>query len=544
MTTPDVAHSSASSVATSCMTRVAPSSERRARWLAGLLLVGLALLQVIFFAYIARHRFVDGDEGFFLLASRLVLMHKKPYVDFLYEQAPLLPYVYGVWMKCFGISWASARLFSALLTALLGTLLYEDVRRQTQNRLAGCIAVVMFAGSTLVFGFFPVAKTYSLAGLLLFASYVIVSRCCATSPRWLIGVGGLLFGLSVDTRSYLLLLAPLFVWWIFRNADVDARWAAMLWFLGGLLLGNLPALYLFVSSPSAFLFNNLGFHAVRSQGGLVGKWGQKLGVLLLAFLGRQESNGIQASILFFISLGFVFSIRKRQYPPRLAFQIAVVLGIVSLLPTPVHPQYFCLCIPFLLVAAVCVVSDLVAELESRRAKLVAAFACASLVAIYLAASVSDFRKYLVTGEDVPGVNLSVHRSDWSLQSILEVSQAIDEVARPGETVASFWPGYIVQTKANPVPGLEADYGLLISDKLTPEQRTKYHVLSAADIEADLAANRPRVVVLRNEIPLQGGERLQKLLRTENAIRSSLPAHEYAPVQSLDGVSIYVYSAKP
>jgi hypothetical protein len=43
-----------------------------------------------FFLFIARHRFIDGDEGFYLMASRLVLEPKTLYLDFLYTQAPLL----------------------------------------------------------------------------------------------------------------------------------------------------------------------------------------------------------------------------------------------------------------------------------------------------------------------------------------------------------------------------------------------------------------------------------------------------------------------
>src|SRR5580704_14951471 len=82
-----------------------------------------------FFLFIAHHRFIDGDEGFYLLASRLVMEHKAPYLDFFYPQAPLLPYAYGLWMKLFGISWFSARSFSATLTTILGLLIYEHVCR-------------------------------------------------------------------------------------------------------------------------------------------------------------------------------------------------------------------------------------------------------------------------------------------------------------------------------------------------------------------------------------------------------------------------------
>ncbi len=519
------------------------ASPRHMLWRVIGALVAVALLQITFFGYIARHRFVDGDEGFFLLASRLVLSGKKPYLDFLYEQGPLLPYVYAGWMKAFGITWASARFFAAILTSLLGVLLCREVRRQTQSWLAAAAALVMFSLSMLVFGFFPVAKTYSLAALCLFFCYALLTSSGAASSRWTMLAAGLLFGLSVDTRAYLLLLAPVFVWWIVARIESCNPRTATLWFLGGLVLGNAPAIWLFLASPSAFLFNNLGFHAVRSHGGLVGNWQQKLVALLVTFLGGGQSNGLQMSLLFFASV-ICLSLAKRRSPaPQLAFLIAVVLGVISLLPTPVHPQYFCLCVPFLIVSAVCGATEVISELEGRRTKLLATTGCWILVSICAAAATSDLRRYLVTGQGVPGVALSRENTDWKLEQVLAVSLAVDEVAQPGEAVASFWPGYVVQSHAVSFPGFEADYGLLIADKLTAEQRSRYHILSGPEIDGDFAAHRPRVVVLRDELPMRGAERLQNLLRTENALRRSLLDHGYVVARSLAGVSIYIYSPK-
>lgn len=504
---------------------------------AKLLLGPILLFQVVFFIFISLHRFIDGDEGFYLLASRLVLMHKTPYVDFFYTQAPLLPYVYALWMKCTAVSWTSARVLSALLTALLGSLLYEHVCRETRNCLAGVIAVMLFASSTLVFAFYPTAKTFSLAGLFLFVTYRIIGRPSKTSPGWLIGVSGLIFGLSVDTRSYLILLGPLFVWWICRNSDKEARRTSILWFLGGCTIAVLPCIYLFVSAPGAFLFDNLGTHAIRTNAGLIGKWGEKLAAILVLFLGYKEgSNAIQDSILFLISVAFISLVNRRRYPPRLALQIAVVLGIISLLPTPSIPQYFSLCIPFLLVSAVCTVSDLIATLDSRRGTLVAIATCVAVVGIYLAASANDFRHYLITSEGVPGVKPG-HGGDWRLQRVLDVSQAIDQIAIPGESVASFWPGYLLQTKVDPFPGFENDFGLFVSVKVTAQQRSRYHILSPAEIVSSFAAHNPRIVVLGNE-----NYYTEQVMG--NTARSSLRANGYTLIRSIDGASIYVYRSDP
>src|ERR1700722_12669918 len=102
--------------------------------------------------------------------------------------------MYAGWMKITSISWASARLFSAVLTAILGTLLCEEVWQQTKRWLAGVAVVVLYATSTLVFSCFPAVHTFSLAALFLFAAYISVSR---SSALWARGLTGLFLGLSV-----------------------------------------------------------------------------------------------------------------------------------------------------------------------------------------------------------------------------------------------------------------------------------------------------------------------------------------------------------
>ena len=106
------------------------------------------------------------------------------------------------------------------------------------------------------------------------------------------------------------------------------------------------------------------------------------------------------------------------------------------------PQYFAYCFPFLIVATVCLVHDLLAELESRSARLIGAGGTVALLAIYLVAPVNDFHRYLVTGEGIPGLERVKDKEDWRVQRILEVSRAIDGMTSPGETVISLWPGFL------------------------------------------------------------------------------------------------------
>lgn len=497
------------------------------------------LLQIAFFSFVALHRFIDLDEGSYLLASRLVLAHRRPYLDFFYNQAPLLPYVYAAWMRCTQTSWISAKLFSALLTAVLGTLLCADVWRRTRRRSVGLAAVILFASSTLVFAWFPIVKTYSLAGVFLFAGYYVTSYISGRFLPWVILSGGLLFGLSVDARSYLLLLIPIFICWIVGQSPVGIRLRAAVWFLAGFGLGTLPALWLFLSSPGIFLFDNLRYHALRSSSGLVGWSWEKVIILLQLFLGSGTANGLQWSILVFVLVGLALAVPHKKLSTPLAMQLATGVALISLLPTPTYVQYFSLCVPFMITAAATAVTDFWEGLVSHRERVIAGLCCAVLATVYVAASANDFRRFMVTGDAVPGIKPSTDKDDWSLTRVLQVSQAVDDIASPGEAVASFWPGDIFQSKAQAVSGFENPFGLPISDKLTADERARYHILSVAEIQSSFASHKPRIVVLRDQIISPFTDQHDTGIWDNGDIfRKALLSSGYVINRSFGGISVY------
>ena len=500
-----------------------------------LLLAPVFLLLLCFFLFVAGHRFIDADEGCYLLASRLVLQHKVLYLDFLYTQAPLLPYVYGIWMKLFGISWLSARIFSGVLTAMLGLLIYEQVCHETRRWVAGLAAVVLYASSTYVFAWFPIVKTFSLAALFLFGAYGMVSRLRPASSPWLVAVAGLSFGLSVDTRSYVVGLAPIFLWWIFQHSETGHGIARILWFLGGFVVGIGPSLYLFAASPDMFLFNNLGFHAIQTNAGLIGAWGWKLKIAR-AVLFAAVDNGFQFSLLSAVSLAAILVMRMRRDATVLAFLIALVLGFISILPTPPFVQYFCLCMPFLIVSAMCATSGYVSGLRAAWPKQVAVLASAVLLAAFVASSVPSFRRYLVTGNQI-GPYTAHDAPNWTLDRASAVSQAIDQLVAPHEEIASFWPGYVFASKAGPYPGFETDFSRNYSRKLTVDQRSKYHILTGSEVEAGFAAHTPRVVVLGNLI--SGNGDVCGDPRQVSACAKVLLSHDYMAVRTIGNTSIFV-----
>jgi hypothetical protein len=496
------------------------------------MLAPIALVMLGVFLLISRYRFIDGDEGFYLLASRLVFEHKVLYRDFLYLQTPLLPYLYGLWMKAAGVSWISARILSGLVAALLGTFLCADACIHTRKWPAGLCAAALFVSCTSIFAWLSVVKTYGVSSLFLFLSYMILSRRSTTSAQWACAFSGLFLGISADARSYMAGLIPVFLWWIYRELGISNRRAVLFYFVGGFSIAVLPNLYFLAVSPGAYFFDNLGYHAVRSHAGLIGDYREKLVTLArVVAIGGPEGNGIQAFMLLTISFVSVFIIRRTRAATRLAFQLTAVLSLISLFPTPTYVQYFCAAMPLLITATVCSASDLLDFLKVGQArKMVTSFLLACL-GIFISLSVGDVRRYLVTGDGVIGLLGAQDAINWRISTVSAISRAIDEITSPGESVMSFWPGYVFESKASPLSGLENNFGLFVSPALSPRHLSEYHIVSHEEINAELSAREPRVVVLGNQDYI--GEDMVPYYRRV------LQINGYILVRAIGGTSIYL-----
>ena len=487
--------------ATPDRTRAFEPVSLRSRWL---LLAPVFLFQLVLFQAIARHRLIDGDEGFYLMASKLVFEHKVPYRDFIFAQMPLFPYIYGLWMQIIGYSWVSARMLSALLASLAGTVLYAQVCAATKRFGAGLLAVALFASSTLVFAWFTIAKTYALSAVLLLFAFFAFARRPAGDLNRTAAIAGLLLGFATDARLYLLGLAPVYLWWICQDAGPQRRLRPVLWFLAGFAIAVLPNLYFVILDPKAYIFGNLLFHGIRSDAGLVGNIGQKFLTLAKLVLTGEGGNGVQMTLLLGAVLMSIGRVKDRSAAAWRTLQIAMALALVSCLPTPTYIQYFCLCVPFLILAAVCSASALLDSLRPARTRRLAAAGATVLVALFAATAAKDYARFSETGEGLHGTRWRGRASDWKIDTVRAVSRGIDQLTAPGERIMGFWPGYYLESRASPLPGFESDTGRDHGDILSPGELSRYHIVSARQIATMLASHNPRLVVLGNQesLPVQ------------------------------------------
>src|SRR4030095_12470363 len=75
----------------------------------------LALYASVFLVYAVTWAFTP-DEGYHLMAAKLIPSGKTPYIDFCFPQTPLNAYWNALWMRILGENWHVPHLWAALFT--------------------------------------------------------------------------------------------------------------------------------------------------------------------------------------------------------------------------------------------------------------------------------------------------------------------------------------------------------------------------------------------------------------------------------------------
>lgn len=436
------------------------------------------LTQAAIFAPLGAFRLVDGDEGYYAVAARLVGEGRLPYEDFAYGQMPLLPYVYAAALAVPVDPWYATRFFSVLLSMATGAILYAHVARRYGDRRLGMLALTLFASSSIVFIWFTALKTYALSTFLLVGAFALAADARYTGRRAL--AVGVLLGLAIDTRLLFAAAVPAFAVAAWRRGYLKAVG-------GGLAIGLAPAVFFLVRDPGRFMYLNLGIEGDRTSAGLIGDLGQKVqtaGRLIgIGAPPTERELTLQFLLLVVAAMGALVVARRDRVGFPLA--LAALLAIASLLPTPTQLPYFCILVPFLVLGVVGLVAEAPARLRSAVARRVGLGALAAALIVYVAAGAVDVRRW---GPGAAGAD------DFRLDRVREMTALIDESTQPGERVLTAWPGYLVGSHAVPVPGLENDFAPHAAASLSPAEARRYHLATIAEVERLIHTGSTRLVV--------------------------------------------------
>lgn len=135
--------------------------------------------------FLALNSALNADEGFYLLASRLVSEGYRPGVDFGYTQGPVLPYVNLPGLAVFGYDLAGLRL-TGLTWGLITVGVGAFTLRRRGNWTTAAIFVVLLLGAPVWLDFVAKGKTYAFTGLAVLVGTVALTARWAPWIRWVI----------------------------------------------------------------------------------------------------------------------------------------------------------------------------------------------------------------------------------------------------------------------------------------------------------------------------------------------------------------------
>lgn len=427
-------------------------------WILGLC-AGAALLYLL----VAFRRPADVDEGYFLAAGAQVERGKRPYLDFLFPQMPGMAWFVGLEGRVLPErTLPMARVPFAILSAaslvLLG-LIALDRARQPWDAVA---ATVLVAGSEILATWAPLVKVHAPTMFLMLAGFLLAVRAEGSRLRvaGFAAAAGIFWAAAFSFRLLVLPAIPIVAIWI----AMRGKGAGLAAFLGGLALGLVPLGLLAAADPSAFLTNNLGFHASARGTSLIADLPQK-GFTLLSLVAS-----LQAASLLALAAWSAKRAGLRRFwrePEGLALALVVALGAVFLLPSPTFTQYYGILVPFAAIAAL----PALGSIPWRKA------AAAGLLAYVATAPVYAYREIQKWS--------SPH--SFRVDHIREVSDAVSRAAAPDEAVLDFWGTY-AWTTSRPPHGTAAgwtsiQYGRAAGDRVALQNRAPGTGLLLAQIRA-------------------------------------------------------------
>lgn len=215
---------------------------------------------------------LNQDEGWYLYAAKSVSLGLRPYQDFFYTQAPLMPWVYsafeGLWGR-FGV--LGGRVFTAVIGFLASLCIAGMAARAVsprRSREAALIAFALVSCNLYHVYFTTIPKTYALASLLLGAGYLLLTLCFFRERRshsrlsrmWALPAG-ILIALAAGVRismGAVLPITTLLLLFNFRRSGSAFFWFALGGLIGLLVVFAPVCLY----AKDEFIFSQ-SFHVSR-----------------------------------------------------------------------------------------------------------------------------------------------------------------------------------------------------------------------------------------------------------------------------------------
>lgn len=443
----------------------------------------IILASGIWFYWLCQNRLIARDEGFYTFAAAL-LLEKSLYTDFFFPQGPTSVAFLALLFSFTGASWEAARGLSAFFSVVLVTGLWLYWLRLSGWQIA-LFATVALATTNNFFAWMPTAQSYPFAALFSVASCVLVQQRLRSHSTLLCFVAGMLLGLGALSRLYMICLALPSVLCLMVYQEQALKKTTC--YLAGALVLPLLLFISYRSQIDVLWFNLAGYHLLRSSKSFVDSLEQKQ-IVAAVIVGLKPTIKFEVNqmALLFWTCG-ILSLLRIIFRGSLSTWLIFIatLSVVSLVPDPPYVQYFCLLVPFLMLA---IADDLTTLVYGGRLQLAAPVLLLGLVStlIYFNRGLAeDVRRYTHSGDGVIGIYNRENARVWNLQHIRRVARLAEQSFPPGP-VYSFWPGFLLETSHPSAAGYENHFARRITDFVSPEQRKRFHLPQPGALEQQIS----------------------------------------------------------
>ena len=428
----------------------------------------ILIFQIILLLVFVFLRLIDFDEGLYLSAAYLVKCGKLPYLDFFYNQMPYLPYAYSFATGTGFSSLFFGRLISAVASLLLGILLFRFAHKLSQDAKVSLFVFFLYSFHGLILTWHSTVKTstfsdlFSFVSFIFFTSYVISQK--QRAKNFMLLFCGIFIGLALNfrlTHLVILISEGILIFLLFRSERMKRKIYNFVFLLFGAILSSSFAIYLFFKNPQIFLFDNLIFRQV---------WG--LEVIKMSFLSRLFTFSKflfypqNLFILILVALSLAYLIKQLKKTHNLtpenriiitSLSLALSIIVVSFLISPTQFQYFEQALSFLLIASIPALRELKSSWQNKK------IVIGGVGAFYLL-FIIPFVLIFVFG---------VREKDrqFQLKQIRKVVEVIQENSEAEERILALWPGYVVLSGREPLPGMETG-GWEIAHLFSPQKLKK------------------------------------------------------------------------
>lgn len=442
--------------------------------------LGSALVAAVLLAYSQTCAFA-WDEGFHLIAAKLIKSGKTPYLDFVFAQTPLNAYWNAFWMRIFGESWRAIQAIDALLTTAAVVVTADFMRsRATLLKMqthgwstASVLTALVLAGANLdVVEFGTIGQAYALALLLIVCAFRLTVASVQCERLWWAGLAGCLAGAAAGSTLLTAPTAPvLFLWAVFYTS-AGKRIALGASFIAGALVSLIPLITLFAKSPARVIFDIFRYHMFYRRSDWPGATQHDLEV----FTSWIQSP--QAIILGLLALTGIWFVAKKSGWERnrrsefyLCGWLALSQGLHVSTAHPTFRQYYIFTVPFLSILASIGFFAIVQRFASADAKDAPlpkwpTVALTLLVCLNLARELYDHSDY----------------TSW--RDMEQIARKVDEVTPAGASLYADEPTYFL-TRRTPPPGNE--YISSHTLRLPPAVANMVHIVPQPEFDRRIAA---------------------------------------------------------